>query len=126
MRVPLIHRTDEQVPDLAAVPTTNASLGQLGLRFPASVPARREHAPAVLAFLRGIDAADTTPSGLGMRRPAALSPQPRPSQTQLAAAAQLALHTVVVAYEDAADDVEILLATLAELAPFADAVKAGC
>lgn len=124
MRVPLIHRTDEQVPDLAAVPTTNAALGQLGLRYPASVPTRRVHADAVLAFLRGIDATDTTPAGLGMRRPP--RPAPRPSQTQLAAAAQLALHTVVVAYEDTADDVEILLATLAELAPFADAVKGGC
>lgn len=92
---------------------------------PAAPSGRRVHADAVLAFLRGIDAADTTPAGLGMRRPAAPSPQPRPSQTQLAAAAQLALHTVVEAYEDTADDVEILLATLAELAPFADAVKAG-
>lgn len=115
--LPHPNHDERQVPDLRAVPVPPR---------PASQPGRREHAPAVLAFLRGIDAADTTPAGLGMRRPAAPSPQPRPSQMQLAAAAQLALHTVVVAYEDAADDVEILLATLAELAPFADAVKAGC
>ena len=66
MRVPLIHPTDErQVPDLRAVPVPPR---------PASQPGRREHAPAVLAFLRGIDAADTTPAGLGMRRPAAPTP----------------------------------------------------
>lgn len=83
-------------------------------------PSRR---PGISAeVMRDLHAADRT---LGLRRPVAPLP-PRPSQHALAMASSASLHAVVTAYEDTADDVEILLATLAELAPFADAVKTGC
>lgn len=75
------------------------------------LPGRRVHADAVLKFLRGIDAQEV------MRRPA--PPKRRPSQQQLAAVSQAALHTVVTAYEDVASELELLLAELAWLAPFA-------
>lgn len=78
------------------------------------LPAKRAHADEVL---RDLHAADTTPAGLGMRRPAAT--QPKPSQHALAMASSATLRTIVGVYDVVAAEVEALLTELAELAPFA-------
>jgi hypothetical protein len=60
---------------------------------------------------------------LGIRRQVAPRPRPaNPFAWQTASAA--CVHTLAVAYDDIADELETALAELAELAPFA--AKAGC
>jgi hypothetical protein len=82
--------------------------------LPLGAPAR---SVAAMAELR---AADRT---LGIRRPAAPKQRPaNPFAWQTATAALV--HTLAVAYDDIADELETALAELAELAPFT--AKAGC
>ena len=82
--------------------------------LPLGAPAR---SVAVLADLRAAD------GRLGVRRPAA--PKPRPANPYAWQTATAALvHTLAVAYDNTADQLETALAELAELAPFT--AKAGC
>lgn len=77
----------------------------------------------VLPWLR---AADTSRAALGMRRPVApTAPAPRTDQSAQLLASRRTVRRVVAVYDALAADVEAMLTELAELAPFADAVKAG-
>jgi hypothetical protein len=75
----------------------------------------------MIAFLRS--EAPVEPRTLGIRRPAAPKQRPaNPFAWQTATAALV--HTLAVAYDDIADELETALAELAVLAPFI--AKAGC
>jgi hypothetical protein len=114
----LLHLDDGEFPALREQ-IEAAPLPRVGVRtprppLPLGAPAR---SVATMAELR---AADRT---LGIRRPA--TPKQRPANPFAWQTATAALvHTLAVAYDDIADELETALAELAELAPFT--AKAGC
>lgn len=135
-RVLLDHRIDEaaMAPDVSPnhrwsrrrpAPATVDTVVAAATRTPAqAAPTERPRAVAaarlggrpgisaeVLSDLRAADGL------LGMNRPTAPQPRPRdPFAWQQASAALV--HTLLVAYDDIADELEAALAELAELAPY--------